>query len=175
MEACLEGEGVMERDSVTPGRDAGERSPELPGYPGLDVQQEQRTLCKGACPPGVAPPIPAFPHPLVCPSSWPGGFAFSHQLERSSGTRAPGARAGATDAPMAPFALWVALVVELQLWAIGHTVPSQVGDSWGHGGQLRITKCPSQLLHNSGTAQEAIPSPADTRHAPLGTHWGRET
>lgn len=76
---------------------------------------------------------------------------------------------------MAPSALWIALVVELQLWVTGDTVPAKVGDSWGHGGQLRITKCPSQLLHNSGTAREAIPSPADTRHASLGTHWGPET
>uniref|UniRef100_D6RG55 Tumor necrosis factor receptor superfamily, member 1b n=1 Tax=Mus musculus TaxID=10090 RepID=D6RG55_MOUSE len=27
---------------------------------------------------------------------------------------------------MAPAALWVALVFELQLWATGHTVPAQV-------------------------------------------------
>lgn len=30
---------------------------------------------------------------------------------------------------MAPAALWVALVVELQLWTTGHTVPAKVGDS----------------------------------------------
>lgn len=34
---------------------------------------------------------------------------------------------------MAPSTLWVALVIELQLWAVGHTVPAQVGASQGHG------------------------------------------
>ncbi|XP_003515190.2 tumor necrosis factor receptor superfamily member 1B isoform X1 [Cricetulus griseus] len=63
---------------------------------------------------------------MVCPSSRPGAFAFSHQLDRSGGTRGPGSRAGATAAPMAPAALWVALVIGLQLWTTGHTVPAQV-------------------------------------------------
>lgn len=66
---------------------------------------------------------------------------------------------------MAPTALWVALIVGLELWTTGHTVPAQVSDSRG---QPCITKRP--ILHNSGTAREIIPSPTDTRHAPLGTH-----
>lgn len=114
----------------------------LEGSPGGGAQGEQRTLCEGACLQAVAPPLPASTPPLppmVCPSSRPGAFAFSHQLDRSGGTRGPGSRAGATAAPMAPAALWVALVIGLQLWTTGHTVPAQVGDSQGHGGNSRAS------------------------------------
>lgn len=67
---------------------------------------------------------------------------------------------------MAPAALWVALVFELQLWATGHTVPAQVGDSWDQGGQLRITKFPSQLLLTAQFRDSMRGHPVPSRHAP---------
>lgn len=102
----------------------------------MEVPRASRELCEGAClqTSGPAPSRLHFSTPKVCPSSRLGAFAFSHQLERRGATRAPASRAGATAAPMAPSTLWVALVIELQLWAVGHTVPAQVGDSQGHGG-----------------------------------------
>lgn len=131
----------------------------------MEVPRASRGLCEGAYlqTRGPAPSRLHSPTPMVCPSSRPGAFAFSHQLERRAVARAPASRAGATAAPMAPSTLWVALVIELQLWAIGHTVPAQVGDSQGHGGKRqRVTQCPPWQHHNSGTAR-AVPSPANTR------------
>lgn len=100
---------------------------------------------------------------MVCPSSWPGAFAFSHQLERRGATRAPASRAGATAAPMAPSTLWVALVIQLQLWAIGHTVPAQVGDSQGHGGKATHYAVP---IVATPQFRDSSRCPISSRHAP---------
>lgn len=74
-EGCLEEEGVTETHSF-PEEILGKEAQSCQGKSGGGVLRGQRTLCKGACPQGAAPPIPALPHPLVCPNSWPEGFHF---------------------------------------------------------------------------------------------------
>lgn len=131
----------------------------------MEVPRASRGLCEGAClqTRGPAPSRLDFSTPKVCPSSRPGAFAFSHQLERRGATRAPASRAGATAAPMAPSTLWVALVIELQLWAVGHTVPAQVGASQGHGGGKSSALRSAHRGNTTIPGQLALSHPQPTR------------
>lgn len=142
----------------------------------MEVPRASRGLCEGAClqTRGPAPSRLHSSTPMVCPSSRLGAFAFSHQLERRGATRAPASRAGSTAAPMAPSTFCVALVIELQLWAIGHTVPAQVGDSQGHGGKA-ARNAVSIVATPQFRDSSCCPIPSQhARHAPLGSNRGPE-